>query len=55
MRWIHEAAEGAVHGVVFRNLDSDHNEVFVRLMSEFAFMSEKRATDGRTGYGSQAS
>lgn len=55
VRWIHEAAEGSVHGVVFRNLDSDHNEVFVRLMSEFAFMAEKRGSEGRTVYGPQAS
>lgn len=37
VRWTHAAAEGFVHGLVFKNLRVDQQELFVRLLSSYAF------------------
>jgi class 3 adenylate cyclase len=45
VRWSHAAAEGFVHGLVFKNLRTDQQELFVRVLSSYAFSGFK-AEDG---------
>jgi len=47
VRWTHAAAEGFVHGLVFKNLRADQHELFVRLLSSFAFSEVNDQDEGR--------
>ena len=54
VRWIHAAVDGFVHGVVFKNLLVEQQEVFVRVLSEFAFVGSKRKYGGPSDVDSEA-
>ncbi len=49
VRWTHAAAEGFVHGLVFKNLRADQQELFVRLLSSYAFSAYKGEDEERHG------
>lgn len=55
VRWIHAAVDGSVHGVTFKNLPPERQEMFVRIISEFAFSGSHRGLGGSTDVDLQAS
>jgi hypothetical protein len=55
VRWIHAAVDGSVHGVIFKNLRADQQEIFIRVISEFALQGSKRAFEGVSHVDSEAS
>jgi class 3 adenylate cyclase len=55
VRWIHAAVDGTVHGVIFKNILANQQEIFIRVMSEFAFQGSNRALRGANDVDSEAS
>jgi class 3 adenylate cyclase len=55
VRWVHAAVDGTVHGVVFRNIRVDQYEIFIRILSEFAFSGLNKNFGGVGGSNSEAS
>jgi len=55
VRWIHNAADGVVHGLAIRDLPLEDREIFVRIISEFAFSGAKKYHVGGTDGEAEAS